>query len=129
MSVMCARNLRQQGMTLIEVLIALFILAIALAAVIKSIDTSISSTAYIKERTLGHWVAVNKANELQLGLISNGIGETSGEETMAETEWYWRINITETDEATLRRADIQVSVDRDANEPSATLVTYFGVLQ
>lgn len=129
MSVIYAPHPRQSGMTLIEVLIALFILAIALAAVIKSMDASISSVAYTRERTLSHWVAVNKANELQLGLISNNVGEIDGKQDMAEVEWSWRINISATTDPTLRRATIEVRAREDAAEPSSVLVSYFGVLQ
>jgi general secretion pathway protein I len=57
------------GFTLIEVLIALVIIAIALTAVMRSITQSIRVTDHVKSKMAAHWAALNVLSEIQLGLI------------------------------------------------------------
>ncbi len=78
---------KQQGFTLIEVLIALVIVAIALFAVVMSIHRSVRDFNYVNNKTLAHWVSLNVANEEKLGLIE---GDNSGESTMLEAKWNWQ---------------------------------------
>lgn len=55
---------RNDGFTLLEVMIALAVLAIALAAVIdKSIEAG-ANVSYLRDRTLAHWVAENRLAEM-----------------------------------------------------------------
>ena len=54
------------GFTLVEVLVALAVLAIALPALLFTIAGQISSLDYMREKSLAHWVAMNKMTELRL---------------------------------------------------------------
>ncbi len=54
------RAARCEGFTLIEVLVALFILAIALAAVMRNLTGAITTTGALRDRTLALWVAENR---------------------------------------------------------------------
>ena len=54
------RAARCKGFTLIEVLVALFILAIALAAVMRNLTGAITTTGALRDRTLALWVAENR---------------------------------------------------------------------
>lgn len=127
MSVMSVRKPFLSGMTLIEVLIALFIVGLAMAAIIRTVDTSITSTAYSKKRTLANWVAMNKANELQLGLESGTGGSLDGTSVMAGQDWYWHITISPTGDDNIKRAEIEVRLNEDDSEPVSSLVAFVGV--
>ena len=50
------------GFTLVEVLVALSVIAIALAAVLKGASEGASSARYLRDKTLAHWVAMNTNN-------------------------------------------------------------------
>lgn len=115
---------KQHGMTLIEVLVALVVIGVALAAIIKSVDSGVVNIAYMKERSFAHWVAANKETELQLA--ASTVGTTWTEVNMAEREWQVRIRIEATNDPGILRAYIDVFVSRDNDEPSAQLVSYFG---
>lgn len=124
----CALSLsshRARGFTLIEVMVALAVLAIALAAVIESITAHVSNAAYLRDRTLAHWAAMNKAAELQIGATWPSAGTTRGATLMAGREWYWTAIVYETGDADVRRADIEVS-SKDGGPVLGKVITYLG---
>lgn len=81
----------QQGMTLIEVLAALAIIAIALMAVIQTTGMSTRQLSRVQEIATAHWVAKNAGVRLQLGLESNTLGQGAfqGVDTMSGRSLYW----------------------------------------
>ena len=57
---------RATGFTLLEVLVALAVLAIAMGAVIGATTQSVNTVGVLRDRTFATWVALNKVNELLL---------------------------------------------------------------
>jgi general secretion pathway protein I len=114
----------QNGMTLIEVLVALVVIGLALAAVIKTVDSGVVGVAYMKERSFAHWVAANHETQMQLDGVS--VGSKSQEVSMAQRDWHVRTRVEATNDPAILRAYIDVFVSRDSEEPSAQLVTYIG---
>ena len=104
---------RAAGFTLLEVLVALAVLAIAMAAVIKVSASNTSNAAYLKEKTIAHWVAVNKANELRLADNWPSVGNKNGSVVMARQEWRWQVKVSNTPDKDIRRLDIEVQHERE----------------
>ncbi len=117
---------RQRGFTLLEVLSALAILAIALAAAIKSIGSHVANLTYLKERTLAHWVGLNALTELRISGQWPGSGEIKGDETMAGREFKWLIKVTEVEGGDVRRIDLTVMPEDDDERLLSTMVAYVG---
>lgn len=120
---MPARAGSEQGMTLIEVLVALVIVAIALVAVIGSKNAGVVNIDYLKQRSIAHWVAMNHANELQLQLDS---AKPNGQEEieMAGQVWQLQSKASATADSDILRVEISVKKDRDVESSLASLVTY-----
>ena len=114
---------RVAGFTLIEVLIALAVLAIAMAAVIKVSASNTSNTAYLKEKSIAHWIAVNKANELRLTENWPSVGTKKGSVVMAKQEWRWQLKVSNTPDKNIRRMDIEVQHERELG--GKALITAF----
>jgi general secretion pathway protein I len=115
-----------QGFTLLEVLVALAILAIALAAVIKTTTENVENTRYLRDRTLAHWVAMNVLTEIHVQKKWPSLGKKEGTAMMAEREWFWIVKVSETVDEELRRLDVQVFYHREDEEPVALLVGFVG---
>lgn len=104
---------RQQGFTLIEVLLALVIIAIALTALIKATGQTIANTQRLKEKTISHWVAMQGVSMIQLGLLAvNAREETTQVTKMFRQRWYWRAKLSPTAIKSMEKIIITVSKDQ-----------------
>ncbi len=115
----------QKGFTLIEVMVALTVLALALAALIEASSLIGRNTAWINDKTFAHWVAMNKMAEYQLQPEWPSTGTNSGDATMGDREWEWDSTINKTEDSDLRRIDIRVRKPGDDKDSSLVLITGF----
>ena len=117
--------LRGRGFTLVEVLVALAIVAIALAAASRSVALSTDSALDHKLRVLAGFVAENRMGELSARRAWPGLGVSEGAERQAGIEFRWRAEVLNTPHPRLRRVEIQVM---DPNDASHELRRLVGVL-
>jgi len=88
-----------RGFTLLEIIIAVAILATALGAAMKTTASSINNAAYLQQRTLAHWVAMNAYNELAVfEKWPKPGGKSDGTMLMAGHEWFWKVETSKSDE-------------------------------
>ena len=121
-----SRN-KQRGFTLLEVLVALAILAIVMGSLIKVADTYAFNAGYLQEKTLAQWIAENKAVEYQLQKEFPPVGTKEGMTEMAKVEWQWRVKVSTTEDRRLRRLDISVAHEYgELDTPITTLVAFVG---
>lgn len=101
---------RFDGLTLIEVLIALAIISIAMTAIIKATGDHIRSTTYLKRKTTAYWVAQQVLTEVSLGIIKvpEG-GELSESSDMLGKTWTWRVNKEDTGNGHIEKVTVTVS--------------------
>lgn len=116
---------RQRGFTLMEVLVAVAVLAIAMGAIIKAGSENTANAVQLRDKTFAHWVAMNKATELRVERAWPGVGNSNGTVEMAERVWEWRLRVADTPDPDLRRLDIEVRVD-GAEHSAAVLVAFLG---
>lgn len=102
---------RPSGFTLIEVLIALAVLAIALAAIMRTVVQSIDLTVDLRDRNLALWVAQNRLISHQLLRDWPSPDTTEGVTEMASRQWRWREQVLTTPEPALKRIEIDVRAD------------------
>lgn len=115
-------NSSSRGFTLVEVLVALAILAIALAAASRSVALSTDSTAEHKKRVLAGLVAENRLGELVARRAWPGVGVTEGTERQAGLDFRWRAEVIATPHPGLRRVEIHVTEAADATRELRRLV-------
>lgn len=101
---------KSSGFTLIEVLLALAIIAIALTALLKATAQNIDNTHRLKEKSVSHWIAMQGVTMIQLGLVHINNGQESTQSTtMLGQQWYWRAKLSATPVKKMQQITISVS--------------------
>lgn len=102
---------RTKGFSLIEVLIALIILAIAFLAIMETTQSNIRSSIHVKNTLTADWVALNLMSSLQANIMkapSPG-SQVSGRTTMLNQVWRWAIKADSTNaNASYERATVTI---------------------
>lgn len=96
-----------KGFTLIEVMIALVIVAVALSALSQGIGQYVFNQASLKERIIGTWVAQNRLLELQSGQLQ--VVEKKQTVEMLNGKWDVELKTEKTMIPGLSKADLLVS--------------------
>lgn len=107
-----------RGFTLLETLIALFILAIALSATFRALGATTVSAASLQSHLLGDWVAANRLAELRATAAWPDMGSGEGQATQGGRLFRWREEIKPTPNPLFRRVDISVYDADGANAVS-----------
>ena len=81
---------------MIEVMVALTIVAFSLTAVAASMNQMIDAANVMRERTYASWIAQNKIAEMRLANTVPEVNTTSGDVDYANATWSWRAVVSET---------------------------------
>ncbi|MCX7120187.1 MAG: type II secretion system minor pseudopilin GspI [Gammaproteobacteria bacterium] len=94
-----SKRVNNKAFTLIEVLIALMIIAIALGAAIRAVNESARVTIHVRNTMTAHWVGLNVLSEIQTGLMPFPRDNTvlTGETKMFGQAWTWTAQQTRSD--------------------------------
>jgi len=107
------RTERARGFTLVEVLVAMAILAIGVSALVSSSGASAHRSKILADREFGRWIVANHLNTIQAMPGAPDVGTTNTEVEMMNRTWFVRTR-TKKEDLDLRRMDIEVRLDRDA---------------
>ncbi len=99
---------RQQGFTLLEVMVALAILSVASAGLITAAGGYLKQSQKVEDKVIAAWVADNWLNELRLAETAPDSDEVKAEANMAGREWLLSAQVVDTASAHLKRIEIEV---------------------
>jgi general secretion pathway protein I len=99
---------RTRGFTLIEVLVALAIVTIGMAAVLGTLSSSANTIAYMRDKTFAQWLALNQIANLRLSGQMTRTGNSDGDTEYAGRKWHWRQEVTATQIPGVVRIDVRV---------------------
>ncbi len=116
-----------RGFTLLEVLIALLVLALALLALTRTAASQVGNFEQLRERTLAGWLAQEVLTETRLANPFPATGKSDGQRRFAARNWRWDITVQATDAPTIRRIDVRVYAAADRSTPLAQLSGFAGL--
>lgn len=100
-----------KAFTLIEVLIALVIIAIAFLAIEKAMSTNVATESTLEDKVIAMWVADEVMTEASLGVIDmTNITIQHGKMYMLNREWPWTIQTGPMPGMTINATAADVSV-------------------
>ncbi|MFT7686681.1 MAG: general secretion pathway protein I [Candidatus Azotimanducaceae bacterium] len=117
-----------KGFTLLEIMIALAIFAVASASLIKNATQTIRQTNIIQDRTIAYWIAENELNQLRAvpkGEFPNP-GSDQNSLTMADREWEVVLDIEATENVDVRRITVNVYLPNDTDHSIVSLTGFIG---
>lgn len=117
----------KRGFTLLEVLVALAVLAIASGGILYTTSQNIQNASYLENRTLASWIAQNYMETLRLN-AANGLQGGIESLTYANRDWTLNVQVSGPDLQNLYRVNIEVGLEKSSpsNRVFAELVGYIG---
>jgi general secretion pathway protein I len=100
---------RCRGFTLIEVMIAMFVIALGVGALLATLTSSADAAAHLREKSLAQWIALNRVSEVRLANARPSAGTTSGTVDYAGRTWRWQQTVNDPGIAGILRLDVQVA--------------------
>jgi general secretion pathway protein I len=97
-----------RGFTLIEVLVALMVVAMGLAALMLAVSGTARTSGYLRDKTLAQWMALNRLSEVRLNLTKFGQNTDTGEINFANRTWHYDTRYFDTSIATMKRVVVRV---------------------
>lgn len=94
---------------MLEVLVALAILAVALAAAVQATGTATDSAGELKLRLLANWVAQNRLAEYTAMRAFPSTGENEGTAEQAGIRFRWEERVSQTPNPAFRKIEIRVA--------------------
>ncbi|MGI9264640.1 MAG: type II secretion system minor pseudopilin GspI [Gammaproteobacteria bacterium] len=111
---------RTKGFTLLEVIVALAVVALGLIAAFNGVIQITSGAAYMRERTLANWVAMNELTRIRVSGVFPEVSESDGDVEFGLATYRWRANVSETGVDELRRIDMEIAYVDSPDEIIAT---------
>ena len=115
----------QRGFTLLEVIVALAVVALGLIAAFNGVIQITSGASYMRERTLASWVAMNELTRIRVGGAFPEVSESDGDVEFGLSTYRWRARVSETGVDNLRRVDMEVAY---VDSPDDTIATATGFI-
>lgn len=116
--------IKNKGMTLLEVMIALAIFAIAGLAIMMTIGGQVQGLIHLEERIYSSWVAENTLTRIKINNIWPEETWTDGSSFMAGRQWYWRWQMVELKNLQVKQVIVEVRKSKNKHTPIVTLKGY-----
>jgi general secretion pathway protein I len=99
---------REKGFTLIEVLVALAVIAIGLSALMSAISGTASASGYLRLKAQAQWIALNRLIEVRLNMQKFATSTDTGELDYAGQHWHYDTRYFDTSIPTMQRVVVRV---------------------
>ena len=100
---------REQGFTLVEVMVALAVFSLAALALIRLEGATIRSTALLGDTIVAQMVARNVAIDAVTAARAPALGRSGGIEQNGGRAWRWTRDVRPTGDARILRIDVAVA--------------------
>jgi general secretion pathway protein I len=96
------------GFTLVEVMVALMVVAIGLAALMVAVSGTARTSGQLRDKTIAEWIALNRLAEVRLNLTKYGQNTDTGELEYANRKWHYDTRYFDTSINSMKRVVVRV---------------------
>jgi general secretion pathway protein I len=119
----------QHGFTLIEVLIALVIVALGLSALLETLGSAADTSTWLRDKTFAQWIGLNQLETVRLSGTMPTSGSTDGELDYAGRHWRWRQVVSDLGMPGIFRIDVKVEpADTSGVDEQGWMTTVTGAM-
>ena len=117
-----------RGFTLVEVLVALVIVALGLTALMVAVNGTARTSGFLRDKTLGQWIALNRLSEVRLNVVKFGQNTDTGELDFGNRKWHYDTRYFDTSIASMKRVVVRVYLGdkKTKGNPIAQAVGFLG---
>jgi general secretion pathway protein I len=119
---------RARGFTLVEVLVALVIVAVGLGALMVAVNGTARTSGYLRDKTIAQWIALNRLSEVRLIVSKFGQNTDTGELDFANRKWHYDTRYFNTSIGTMQRVVVRVYAGdaKTKGNPVAQAIGFLG---
>ena len=97
-----------RGFTLVEVMVALVVIALGLAALMVAVSGAARTSGYLRDKTLAQWIALNRISEVRLTVNRLGQTNDTAEVDFANRTWHYDTRYFDTSIPSMKRIVVRV---------------------
>ncbi len=112
------------GFTLIEVMLAMAVFAIAGVALLGAASNNFRHISNLEEKMFANWVASNQLVAVSLSDTWPPKNNQKGDVEMAGRKWFWQQKVIKTENNEMRAIVMEVRVNEDDELAVTSLMTY-----
>jgi len=116
--------MKQKGLTLLEVMVALFIFALTATSIMKAATEHLRALGIVESMTFANWVANNELNRVITEQRWPPQKNYKGDVELGGRTWYFRHVVSETQDADLRQIEIIVAEDKQMENEVTSMLTF-----
>lgn len=116
--------INQKGFTLLEVMLAMAVFAIAGVALMSAANSNYRHISHLEETMLANWVASNQLVEVNLDKSWPPKNNQKGDIELAGRTWYWQQKVIKTTDKNMRAVTIEVRATKENKTFISSMTTY-----
>ncbi|MCC2606491.1 type II secretion system minor pseudopilin GspI [Planctobacterium marinum] len=116
--------MNNKGLTLLEVMVALFIFALTATSIMKAASEHIRGISTLEDITMATWVANNELNKLVTERRWPPENNLKGNTELAGRTWYYQYLVSETQDKEFRQVEVVVAQDQQMESVITSVITY-----
>lgn len=119
---------RSRGFTLVEVLVALMVVALGLTALMVAVSGTARTSGFLRDKSLAQWIALNRLTEVRLNVTKFGQNTDTGELDFGSRKWHYDTRYFDTSIASMKRVVVRVYLGdaKTKGNPLAQAVGFLG---
>lgn len=119
---------QSRGFTLVEVLVALMVVALGLTALMVAVSGTARTSGFLRDKSLAQWIALNRLSEVRLNVTKFGQNTDTGELDFGSRKWHYDTRYFDTSIASMKRVVVRVYVGdaKSKGNPLAQAVGFLG---
>jgi general secretion pathway protein I len=116
------------GFTLVEVLVALVVVALGLTALMVAVNGTARTSGHLRDKSLAQWIALNRLTEIRLNTVKFGQNTDTGEVEFGNRKWHYDTRYFDTSIGTMKRVVVRVYLGdaKTKGNPVAQAIGFLG---